>query len=134
MSTSVIERRRMARAGLVYLGTTIFCTLFGAAYESFSHGVYSYFMRYAFAFPLCAGALPCFVLAYGGRRIPSAAAARRYHAGIAAWTVGSMVQGALEIYGTSNRLTQIYWYMGAAWMVSALIPWRVLFRRHTQST
>ena len=42
-----------------YLTASVFCALFGAVYELFSHGVYSYWMIYAFAFPLLLGAIPC---------------------------------------------------------------------------
>lgn len=65
LSTSAIDaRERMARAGFFYLAVTLVCAAFGAVYEIFSHGVYSYFMLYAFAFPLCGGVLPCFLFAH----------------------------------------------------------------------
>lgn len=67
LSTSAIDaRERMARAGFFYLAVTLVCAAFGAVYEIFSHGVYSYFMLYAFAFPLCGGVLPCFCLPIPG--------------------------------------------------------------------
>ncbi len=130
MSTSGMnDRREIALMGLRYLMASVGCALFGAVYEAFSYGVYSYGMIYAFAFPLCGGALPCLTLAFMSRRLPGSGALRRYGAGIATWTVGAMVQGALEIYGTSNRLTQLYWYAGALLVISGLIPWRRIFRR-----
>lgn len=83
-------------------------------YELFSHAVYSYYMLYAFLFPLLGGTLPFFVLVCFRVRLPDAAACRLYHAGIAALTVGSLFTGVLEIYGTTNRLTAVYWIAGAA--------------------
>ena len=107
MSISAIEKRRrkMAQTGFVYLGMSLFCALFGAVYEGFSHGVYS-------CFPLAGGVLPFFALAFSNRRPPGRAALNLYHSGIAAMTVGSLFKGALEIYGTTNRLVAVYWMVG----------------------
>ena len=114
MSGSATEkRRRIAGTCLVYLLLTVFCALFGAVYESFSHGVFSYFMLYAFAFPLVLGGLPFFLMAFSRCPLPGRAALNLYHSGIAALTVGSIFQGVLEIYGTTNRLIAVYWAAGA---------------------
>ena len=72
-------------------------------YEGFSHGVYSFYMIYAFLFLLGGGALPFLVvgLQKNSRSInPSAKAL--YHCGLATLTIGSILQGVLEIYGTTN--------------------------------
>lgn len=124
MSTSAINTREaMARAGFAYLGATIVCAAFGAVYETFSHGVYSYFMLYAFAFPLCGGVLPCFLLAHTHMSLPDKTARNLYHAGIATWTVGSVIQGVLDIYGTTNRLTKVYGYVGILLLAWGIIRW-----------
>lgn len=107
-----------------YLAATVFCALFGAVYECFSHEVYSYFMIYAFAFPLMLGVIPFFLIRRAGWPFPYRAAAL-IHAGAAALTVGSIVQGILAIYGTENQLTAVYWISGAAisaagWLTAGL--------------
>ena len=116
MSTSVTVRERSRRQKLLLwdLYATLFCVLFGAVYEAFSHGVYSYGMIYAFVFPLVLGVLP--LLLIGMRRAPDPNRFSQivYHAGIAALTVGSIVTGVLEIYGTTNPLTLVYWILGGA--------------------
>ena len=94
-----------------YLLATAACALFGAIYERFSHEVYSYFMIYAFSFPLMLGAIPFSLMQRAGRPYPYKAAGL-IHAGAAAFTVGSIVQGVLVIYGTSNPLTAVYWIAG----------------------
>ena len=96
-----------------YLLSTVACALFGAVYELFSHEVYSCFMVYAFAFPLLLGVIP-FFLRYRAVKAFPGKAADLIHAGVASLTVGSIVQGVLAIYGTSNPLTAIYWAAGAA--------------------
>lgn len=134
LSTSAIDaREQLARAGFFYLAVTLVCAAFGAVYEIFSHGVYSYFMLYAFAFPLCGGVLPCFLFAHTRLHLPCRAAQSIYRAGIATCTAGSIVQGILEIYGTTNRLTQTYWYVGVLLLACGMILWVVRCSRTSAS-
>ena len=98
---------------LIYLIASLFCVLFGMVYEIFSHEVYSYYMIYAFAFPLVGGTLPFqFIAVIGIKRFPHRFAGKLYHSGIAALTVGSIVRGVLDIYGTTNALADYYWIIG----------------------
>lgn len=113
LSTATITARSaLAKTGFVYLLLSILCALFGAVYEHFSHGAYSPFMLYAFAFLLVGGALPFCGMSLFGRRC--AVPAGLYHAGLVTLTVGGLVQGALQIYGTTNPLTAFYWWVGGA--------------------
>ena len=93
-----------------YLFATIFCAVFGAIYEHFSFGVYSGCMVYAFGFPLLLGVLPFFLRGLKGSR---GMKKRRWsenfwHAGVATLTVGSVVKGVLDIYGTDSPY--VIWY------------------------
>ena len=96
-----------------YLAASVFCALFGAVYEQFSHGVFSYWMIYAFFFPLLLGAIPSFLLQRRGAAFPRSATADCIHGGVAWLTVGSIVQGVLKIYGTTNPLVKAFWLTGA---------------------
>ena len=58
MYTSDSDRELALRIAVNYVAVALFCALFGAVYEIFSHEVYSYPMIYAFAIPLAGGALP----------------------------------------------------------------------------
>ncbi len=111
------ERSRAAIAAqtaIVYLWISLFSAMFGIVYEIFSHQVYSSYMLFAFAFPLLGGALPFLAISFlQGKWYPGVIARNLYHSGIAALTVGSIVQGVLEIYGTTNDLIRIYWGGGA---------------------
>ena len=104
-----------------YLLVTIFTVLFGAVYELFSHGVYAYGMLYAFAFPLVGGVLPALLLKRQGIMLPSDVSLQLWHFGISALTVGSLFSGALEIYGTSSRLTAVYWLAGGTCLLLSLL-------------
>ncbi len=113
MSTSA-DNSRPLKIALVYLIAAVFCAIFGAVYELFSYEVYSYFMLYAFAFPLCGGTLPYLIYSlFSGLIIPSRFDRLLGHAGIATLTTGSIISGVLEIYGTTNLLTGIYWFTGS---------------------
>lgn len=121
LSTSDIEKKS-GKCAFIYLLITIFTALFGGIYETFSHGVYSYYMLYAFAFPLVGGVLPAMVFSLGDlRKVPSPAARTLYHCGIATFTVGSIIKGVLEIYGTTNVLTGVYFPVAGILVTGGLV-------------
>lgn len=98
---------RSSKTALCYVLIALFCALFAWVYEHFSHGVWSFSMVFAFVYPLLLGALPALLLGV------SPAGAGLWRAGIAALTVGSLLRGALEIYGTGHHLTWVYGALGA---------------------
>lgn len=117
-----INQKRASKTAFVYLLISLFCVLFGAVYERFSHEVYSYYMLYAFAFPLVGGTLVFMILSFLKlERYPNAVSRNLYHSGIAAMTAGSIVRGVLEIYGTTNVLEGYYWLVGFLFAASGVI-------------
>ena len=121
LSTSVIEtrdRKSEFKTAFVYLLIALFCVLFGAVYEKFSHDVYSFSMIYAFVFPLVGGTLPFLLIAFSNvREHPRARARMTYHTGIALLTIGSILRGIMEIYGTANHLIKFYFIVGIPLLV-----------------
>lgn len=113
--------RGCAAIAFRWLCAAIFFGFFGAVYEQFSHNVYSNWMLYACAFPLILGTLPFLWMSLGGRRMPGTWAQNFWHAGILVLTVGSIMQGVLEIYGTTNRLILGYWIAGGILLAAGLI-------------
>ncbi|GHU70124.1 hypothetical protein FACS1894184_15140 [Clostridia bacterium] len=133
MFTSVTDPnvRSMLRTGFVYVIIAIFCAFFGAIYEAFSHGVYSMYMMYAFAFPLAGGAAVTLLFAaFPHKRIPSTLVKQLYNSGIATLTVGSVFAGALEIYGTTNWLVMVYWVVGIGFVAVSLILFVIIQSRN----
>lgn len=130
------QRKHIGKTGLVYLITALFCAVFGAVYERFSHDVHSGYMIYAFLFPLAGGALPfCGMALLGCRKLPGRLAVNLYNAGIAALTVGSIFHGILQIYGTTNRLSRIYWFLGAEFAIAGILFYLVgLLQRRLRSS
>lgn len=119
-----LNAKRAAKTAFVYLLFSLFCVLFGAAYELYSHEVYSFYMIYAFAFPLVGGTLPFYILnLVRAKKYPNAIARNLYHSGIATLTVGSIMKGVLDIYGTTNTLTGYYWLIGAVLLAVGAITY-----------
>lgn len=116
------HQKKALKTAFVYLLISIFCILFGAVYEIFGHEVYSYFMLYAFVFPLVGGALPFFIIALSNaEEYPGTFGTSLYHSGIATLTIGSILRGVLDIYGTTNRLLKVYWILGPALTIVGVI-------------
>lgn len=86
---------------LIHLTGTLFFALLGAVYELFGHGVYSYHMIYAFAFPLVLGVVPCTVMLLKEISVPLLSL-RLLSSAVAVATLGSTLQGVLDIFGTTN--------------------------------
>ncbi len=105
---------------------SIFVALLGAVYELFSHEVYSYYMIYAFAIPLVGGTLPFLAIGlFKPSLYPKAIPRNLYGSGIATLTVGSIVQGILEIYGTTNSLVRLYQAAGILLVVAGIVLWLI---------
>ena len=110
------------RTALIYLAVTIFCVLLGFVYELNSNHVYSYFMLYAFAFPLLGGVLPFFLAGFfKPKEYPSLTVRCLWHCGIATLTTGSVFKGVLEIYGTTNALSIAYWIAGPVLCLAGIL-------------
>ena len=123
MYTSDIDTsKQAAKTAFVYLLIALFCAFFGAVYEVFSHEVYSFYMIYAFVFPLAGGTLPFLTISLiRTKRYPGAFARNLYHSGVATLTIGSIIRGVLDIYGTTNGLIRLYWYIGAILIATGIM-------------
>jgi len=113
-----------SKTSFIYLLISLFCILFGAVYEKFSHEVYSFYMIYAFVFPLVGGTLFFHILGLVNcKKYPRPFIRNLYHSGIATLTVGSFLQGILDIYGTTNVLINYYWLAGGSFLIIAILTY-----------
>ena len=125
-----------------YLLASIAIAAAAAVYGLFSHGVYSYYMTYAFMIPLLVGAMPHLLTALkaadpdrDGSSCEYGACAEGNEPSVtsgafsikdvqlaitATLTAGSLMKGALDIYGTTNRLLIAYPVMAALIIAAAL--------------
>lgn len=110
----------------IYIAITLICGLFSYIYEQHSHQVYSNYMVYLFAIPLVLGAIPQFIavlnlkLNVGGSWIKII-----HNFAIATLTIGSLLKGMLEIYGTTSKFIPYYFVIGASLLAVSIAMWMV---------
>jgi len=126
LSASVTEprdkKRAAGRQAIIYICIALFCGLFAAIYEHFSHGVYSNYMIFLFAYPLFLGALPYLGISLSKRLpLPDRRGSDVWDCGVTTLTVGSCVTGVFEIYGTSSSYTTAYWPVGIALLIAGAL-------------
>ncbi len=115
------ERKHVLRHAAASLCAALLCAGFGAVYEHFSFGVYSYFMIYAFIYPLAAGIL----LLFAAMRpvLPQPRTLFLLHAAAAACTVGSIAAGIIKISGRNHGLLIVYPIVGGLLTILAVISY-----------
>ena len=112
----------MKRTLITGLSLAVFCVVFTAVYEQFSHGAQSDHMRAMFLMPLVGCALPALVgYLTPLRRLYCRPAFNLWHSGLAVWTVGCLFRGIVNISGRYTDLDRIYWIAGAAFLAAALV-------------
>ena len=128
LSTSDNKPLDLEKWKRVYLYVSVGTLIFSMIYECFSHDVFSPYMVFAVAFPLLGGLLAGELLKkVPPKHLPGPLSAEIYHCGIATLTVGSIIQGVLEIYGTANPLVLGYLAAGAGLVILSLILWLAPF-------
>lgn len=103
-----------------YLAVSILTLVFSLVYEHFSFGMTSAFLLSAFLFPL-AGAVLCRVLARAKGSFDPSWSSVFLTTGIAWFTIGSLLQGMLVIYGTENALMMVYPAMGIFFLMLTVV-------------
>ena len=133
-STSADTPKLISINAFRHLAFSLFCALFGAVYEKFSFGVYSYYMIYAFLIHLILGTIPLLSIAIWGKKYPDKTALTAWNSGIAVLTVGCIVQGVLAIYGTTNHLMIVYPIAGFILLSAGIILFSCnLFRKSNKT-
>ena len=117
MILSILDIKRTI---IKYIFFTIFILVFGQIYEHFSFGVISNYMIYAFLIPLILGLLINTII-YFTKIVPSKTGSCLYNNGIITLTVGSILRGVLDIYGTTNMYLKIYLYAGVLLIIAGII-------------
>ncbi|HEM6088439.1 TPA: hypothetical protein U2B88_000442 [Streptococcus suis] len=121
LSTSVTNQTsgRTARTFITYLATTTFLFIFSRIYESLSYGEVSVFMHYMFCVTLVGGGLLLGLLTIKPNL--SRLAFNLWNSGVATITAGSLLRGIINLSGRSTTLDQPYWFVGASFLILALI-------------
>ena len=105
--------------GLRFLFAAAFVALFGAIYEHFSFGVWSFWMVYAFV-PFLLGAIWLLIL-QTRKYLPDDFFLGLLEPGLIMLTLGSILVGVVEINGTENRLLPVLPVAGGILVLSAVI-------------
>lgn len=107
---TLANKNRALQRCLIFLGIAVLVAASGLIYEVFSHGIWSWYMVLAFLFPL-GGALLWGLQHLIGK---SLAKSRSFcffsDAAIATATLGFLLRGALDIYGTEVDYLQTYFW------------------------
>ena len=104
-----------------YFVASLVAAGFAAIYEYFSHGVYSVFMMSLAVWPLLLGVLPSWLAGIDGMREPAPLFRTLLASGVLTLTLGSLVAGVMEIYGSTSAFTPVYWALGTAIMLVAVV-------------
>ena len=115
-----LSRQRLLHAhGLRLLFAAAFTAFFGAVYEHFSFGVWSFWMVYAFA-PFLMGAIWLLILPTR-KCLPRDLFLGLLEPGLVTLTLGMLLAGVIEIYGTENRLLPVLPIAGGLLVLAAVI-------------
>jgi peptidoglycan/LPS O-acetylase OafA/YrhL len=101
------------RNSFVYLLIALLLALTGFIYEHFSHDIYSYSMMYAFSVPLVLGTLLNMILERLRAHSPGSLTRQLWHCGVATLTIGLLVSGVFQIYGSASIWINVYYPVGA---------------------
>ena len=118
----------MFRFMIVGASLALLCAVFTCIYEQFSHGAVSIHMRCMFLMPL----VGCGLVGLIGfltpmHRFANRAAFNLWNSGLAAWVVGCLFRGIVNISGRYTDLDKIYWALGWC-LLAAALTWELLSR------
>ena len=122
LSTSVTKKNKLSRTGktfLTYLVLTAFLFIFSRVYESLSYGEVSFYMHYMFCVTAIGGVLLLALLIL--KRNLSRISFNLWNTGVAVITAGFLFRGIVNLSGRSTTLDTPYWYVGAAFLILALL-------------
>lgn len=126
MISSTSSNKSVKKSLFIYIGVTIFAGIFSFEYELFSHQVYSNFMVYLFVVPLVLGVIPnALALAILRLDVGNAWQKTVQAFAVATLSVGSVLQGIVEIYGTTNSLINYFFIAGSVFLLMSIIIWIV---------
>lgn len=107
---------------LIYFISSIFCLIFGRIYDIFSHDVHSKFMLNAYLIPLIFGCILSFIVyIFKLNKLFKRISINLYNASVATITIYFIFYGVLEIYGTTNKLINVYLYVSILLLIISII-------------
>ena len=117
--------KKFNKISIHYFLGGMFVTVFVVIYEYFSHGVISNYMIFAPVLPLVLGCMLTLVLKMLNVKAPYGFTRVAYAWGIVTTTLGLIMKGVFEIYGSTNDLTNYYFIFGPALMVLGALAYAI---------
>ena len=108
------------KISLIYFIISLVIMNFGFIYEMFSHGVYSNYMMFAFLIPFLLGSMLFHIVGLLKVKV-SILSLNFYHSFVSTLTLGCIIKGFLDIYGTTNSLISIYIYVSIMLLVLSIV-------------
>lgn len=105
----------------IYIVVTLLCGIFSFVYEYFSHQVYSNFMVYLFTIPLILGVIPQSIV-YAKPKLETNNSWQKiiHNFAIATLISGSILQGIVEIYGTTSSFIIYFFIAGIIFLIVSM--------------
>ncbi|MGQ7563222.1 hypothetical protein ACTGYT_04350 [Streptococcus suis] len=121
MSTSATNSnsKRAIRTFMTYFSLSAFLFIFSRVYESLSYGETAFHMHYLFCVTLIGGSLLLGLMTI--HRTLSRLTYNLWNSGVATITAGFLLRGIINLSGRSTTLDQPYWYVGAGFLILAVI-------------
>ena len=125
MFISEKNNSQVTRTLFIYIGVTLFVTLFSSIYEMNSNNVFAFEMAFAWIYPLILGVGMYLILKFVRcKKVPGIIPASAYHTSVFIVTMRSIFIGVIKIYGTTNTLmTNIYTILSWILMPSAILTY-----------
>lgn len=122
MTLYMLDIKKTKKQIYKYFIISMVFLVFGFIYELYGHGVYSYYMIYAFVVPLTLGFIVYgLIYKFHFYQYLSDIGMSIYNSFILALTLGSTMMGFLEIYGTTNKLIFVYVILSFIFMIMSII-------------
>lgn len=118
---STLDINKLEKEKKRFIIYSIICIIFTFIYELFSHGVISYYMILSFIFPLL-GFIEIVILCKKNKLV-KINSHNFFKASLLTFTLGSILKGILDIYGTTNKLIIIYLILGLILLVLSIITY-----------
>ena len=116
---SILDINDLKNENKFIIGFSIFILIFGIIYEMFSHGVISYYMIFAFLIPLIDFLINTIFI--NSQIKVNKLSKNLFSMSICTFTFLSIIQGVLDIYGTTNNLIFVYLIVGLILLVTSII-------------
>ena len=118
---------------MVFWGViTVFCALFSLIYELLSHHIYSVFMVGLCLIPFLSGFVPVLVHKIKNWQLPDRTTLRLHFWSTMTLTLGSLMTGIFDIYGTVSELTKYYWIVGITLLIVTVVSYGVNYLKREQ--